>query len=102
MEGVVGILLTARRRLDAGELCYVSEHVRAVPNYFLREGASRFVVARENLIENFLDICVVFVRLMVRVKIRGRGKFRAQSNEYALCFLTAHNKNVRRKRTTKI
>src|SRR4051812_23669448 len=29
MEGVVGILRTARRLLDAGELCYVSEHVCA-------------------------------------------------------------------------
>src|SRR3954447_26471558 len=59
MEGVVGILLTARRLLDACELCYVSEHVHAVPNYFLLEGASGFVVAREDLIENFLDIRVV-------------------------------------------
>src|SRR3954453_13310765 len=85
MEGVVGILLTARRLLDAGELCYVSEHVHAIPNYFLLEGASGFVVAREDLIEKFLDIRVVFVRLTVRVQIHGIGIFWAQSDEYALC-----------------
>ena len=31
MEGVVGILLTARRLLDAGERRIVGEHVLAVP-----------------------------------------------------------------------
>src|SRR4051812_1137467 len=51
MDGVVGILLTARRLLDAGELFYMSEHMRAVPNSFLLEGDSRFGVARESLIE---------------------------------------------------
>ena len=30
MEGVVGILLTARRLLDAGERLYVGEHVLVV------------------------------------------------------------------------
>ena len=30
MEGVVGILLTARRLLDAGELSIVGEHVPVV------------------------------------------------------------------------
>ena len=102
MEGVVGILLTPRQLLDTGELCYVSEHVRAVPNYFLLEGASGIVVAREDLIENFLDIRVVFVRLTVRVQIRGIGIFWAQSDEYTLYFITADNTDVRRKRTTKI
>src|SRR3954469_23102796 len=102
MEGVVGILLTPRRLLDAGELCYMSEHVRVVPNYFLLEGASGFVVAREVLIKNFLDIHVVFVRLTVWVQIRGIGIFWAQSDEYTLCFITAHNTDVRRKRTTEI
>ena len=103
MEGVVGILLIARRLLDAGELCYVSEHVRAVPKNFLREDASRFVVARENLIKNFLDICVVFVRLTVRVKIRGIGIFRAQSDEYTLfSSLYTTRMLIRRKRMTKI
>ena len=97
MEGVVGILLTARRLLDAGELCYVSEHVCAVPNNFLLEGASEFLVAREDLIENFLDICVVFVLLTVWVQIRVIAIFWAQSDEYALCFITAHNTDVRRK-----
>ena len=77
MEGVVGILLIARRLLDAVELCYVSEHMQTVPNYFLLEGASGFVLAREDLIENFLDIRVVFLRLTVRVEIHGIGIFRA-------------------------
>ena len=40
MEGIVGILLTAMRLLDAGELRYVGEHVLAVPDLFLLEGAS--------------------------------------------------------------
>src|SRR3954468_620655 len=42
MEGVVGIRLTARRLLDAGELCYMGEHVGAIPASFLLEGASGF------------------------------------------------------------
>ena len=77
MDGVVGTLPTARRLLDAGERRYVGEHVLAVPTHFLPEGASRFGVAGESIIKNFLDICVVFLRLTVRVEIRGRGIFRA-------------------------
>ena len=75
MEGVVGILLTARCLLDAGERHYVGEHVLAIPTNWPPEGASRFGVAGESIIKNFLDICVVFLRLTVRVKIRGRGIF---------------------------
>ena len=78
MEGAVGILLTARRLLDAGELCIVGEHVRAVPPMnWLGEGASRFGVARENIIKDFIDICVVYLGVTVRVEIRGHGIFRA-------------------------
>ena len=73
MEGVVGILMTARRLLDAAERRIVGEHVLAVPTNWPGEGASRFGVAGENIIKNFLDICVVFIRLTVRVKIRGHG-----------------------------
>ena len=75
MEGVVGILLTARRLLDAGERRYVGEHVLDVPRNWPPEGASRSGVAGENIIKNFLDICVVFLRLTVRVEIRGHGIF---------------------------
>ena len=75
MEGVVGILLTARRLLDAGERRIVAEDVLAVPTNWPAEGASRSGVARENIIKNFLDICVVFLRLTVRVEIRGQGIF---------------------------
>ena len=67
MEGVVGILLTARRLLDAGEHHFVGEHVLNVPTNWPAEGASRSGVAGENIIKNFLDICVVFLRLTVRV-----------------------------------
>ena len=77
MEGVVGILLTARRLLDAGERRIVGEHVTAVPTNWPLKGASRFGVAGENIIKNFLDICVVYLRLTVRVEIRGHGIFRA-------------------------
>ena len=77
MEGVVGILLTARRLLDAAELSIVGEHVPAVPTNWPCEGASRSGIAGENIIKNFLDICVVFLRLTVRVEIRGHGIFRA-------------------------
>ena len=77
MEGVVGILLTARRLLDAGEQLIVGENLPAVPTNWPAEGASRSGVAGENIIKNFLDICVVFLRLTVRVEIRGRGIFRA-------------------------
>ena len=77
MEGVVGILLTARWLLDAGERRIVGEHVLAVPTNWPPEGASRFGVARENIIKNLLDICVVYVRLTVRVELRGHGIFGA-------------------------
>ena len=78
MEGVVGILLTARRLLDAGELCIVGKHVCAVPpTNWLGEGASRFGVAGENITKNFLNICVVYLGVTVRVEILGHGIFRA-------------------------
>ena len=77
MEGVVGILMTARRHLDAGEHRIVGEHMLAVLMNFPGEGASRFGVAGENIIKNLLDICVVYVRLTVRVEIRGHGIFGA-------------------------
>ena len=73
MEGVVGILLTARRLLDSGERRYVGEHVLAVPTNWPPEGASRFGISGENIIKNFLDICVVFILLTVHVEIRGHG-----------------------------
>ena len=73
MEGLVGILLTARRLLDTGERRIVGEHVLAVPTNWPGEGASRYGVAGENIIKNFLDICVVFLRLTVLVEIRGHG-----------------------------
>ena len=77
MEGVVGILLTARRLLDAGERRIVAEDVLAVLTNYPGEGASRFRVAGENIIKNFLDICVVYLGVTVRVEIRGPGIFRA-------------------------
>ena len=61
MDGVVGTLLTARRLLDAAERRIVGEHVPAVLTNYPAEGASRFGVARENIIKNFLDICVVYL-----------------------------------------
>ena len=77
MEGVVGILLTARRLLDVGERRIVGEDVLVIPTNWPAEGASRSGVAGENIIKNFLDICVVFIRLTVRVEIRGHGIVRA-------------------------
>ena len=77
MDGVVGTLLTTRRLLDAGERRYVGEHVLAIHKNWPPEGASRFGIARENIINNFLDICVVFIRLTVRIEIRGHGMVRA-------------------------
>ena len=77
MEGVVGILLTARRLLDTGEHRIVGEHVLAVLTNCPGEGASRFGVSGENIIKNFLDICVVYLGVTVRVEIRGHGIFGA-------------------------
>ena len=77
MDGVVGILLTARQLLDAGERRIVGEHVPAVHTNWPLKGASRCGVAGESIIKNFLDICVVFLRLTVRVEIRGHGIFKA-------------------------
>ena len=65
MEGIVGIILTTKRLLDAAEGRYMGEHVLAVPKNWPPECASRFGIAGENIIKNFLDICVVFLRLTV-------------------------------------
>ena len=75
MEGVVGILLTARRLLDAAERRIVGEHVLAVLTNRPGEGGSRLGVAGENIIKNFLDICVVYLGVTVRVEIHGNGIF---------------------------
>ena len=77
MEGVVGILLTARRLLDAAERRIVGEHVLAVPTNWPGEGVSISGMAGENIIKNFLDVCVVYLGVMVQVEIRGRGILRA-------------------------
>ena len=61
MEGVVGILLTARQLLDAAERHIVGEHVLAILMNRPGEGASRFGIGGENIIKNLLDICVVYV-----------------------------------------
>ena len=77
MEGIVGILLTARRLLDAGERRIVGVHVPAVPMRRPLKGASRCGVAGESIIKNFLDICVVYLGVTVWVEIRGCGIFQA-------------------------
>ena len=77
MEGVVGILLTARRLLDAAKRRIVGERVLAVLMNCPGEGASRSGVAGENIIKNILDICVVFLGVTVRVEICGHGIFGA-------------------------
>ena len=77
MEGVVGILLTARRLLDAVERRYMGENMVVIPTNWPPEGASRFGIAGENIIKNFLDICVVYLGVTVWVEIRGHGIFRA-------------------------
>lgn len=77
MDGVVGTLLTASWLLDVAEHRTVGEHVLALLTNRPGEGASRFDVAGENIIKNLLDICVVYVRLTVRVEICGHGIFGA-------------------------
>ena len=54
MEGVVGILLTARRLPDATELNIVGEHVLAVLTNCPGEGASRFGIAGRTSSRTFL------------------------------------------------
>jgi hypothetical protein len=71
MDGVVGLPLTVTRLLDAGELRYVGEYVHALLTFFLLEHASHEVVAGESMIQNRLDIAVVFPRRTPRVEIRG-------------------------------
>ena len=77
MEGVVGILVTARRLLDAGERRIEGEHVPVVPTNWPLKGASRCGIARESIIKNFVDICVVYLGVTVQVEMRGQGIFRA-------------------------
>ena len=62
MECIVGFLLTAFRLLHAGELRYVVEDVPAELDLLTHEaGALRRVIASESIIQNFLDLVVVFL-----------------------------------------
>ena len=94
MDDIVGTLLTARRLLDAAEHRIVGEHVLAVLTNRPGEGASRFDVAGENIIKNLLDICVVYVRLTVRVEIREYLGLRRISVQ---CVSLQKTRNVKRK-----
>src|SRR3954464_9237795 len=61
MECVVGFLLTVFRLLHAGELCYVVEDVPAELDLLTHEaGAFRRGKASESIIQNFLDLVIVF------------------------------------------
>ena len=79
MEGVVGILLTARKLLDAAQRRIVGEHMLVVPTNWPPKGASRFGIVGESIIKNFLDICVVSLGVTARVEIRGHGIFSSTS-----------------------
>ena len=100
MEGVVGILLTARRLLDAGECRYMGEHMLVVPTNWPPEGASRFGVAGESIIKNFLDICVVYLGVTVRVEIRGMEYFGLKRMSVQ-CVSLHRTRNVRKKERSK-
>ena len=62
MECVVGFLLTSFRLLHAGELRYVVEDVPAELELHTHEGgAFRRGIASESIIQNFLDLVIVFL-----------------------------------------
>ena len=62
MECVVGFLLTVFRLLHTGELRYVVEDVPAELDLRTHEGgAFRRGKASESIIQNFLDLVVVFL-----------------------------------------
>ena len=98
IEGVVGIRLTARRGLEAAELRILAEHVLAVLTNCPGEGASRFGVGGENIIKNFLDICVVYLGGTFRSKYVAMEYFGLKRMSVQ-CVST---RNVRKKRTIKI
>ena len=101
MEGVVGILLTARRLLDAWERRYVGEHVLVVLTNCPGEGASRCGVAGENIIKNFLDICVVYLGVTVRSKYVAMEYFGLKRMSVQ-CVSLHRTRNVRKKVMIKI
>ena len=93
MEGVVVILLTARRLLDAGERRMVGEHVLAVPTNWPLKGASRCGAAGESIIKN----------------LESRSGSRYVAMEYfglkrmsVQCVSLHRTRNVRKKRTIEI
>ena len=62
MECVVGFLLTVFRLLHTGELRYMVEDVPAELDLRTHEGgAFRRGIASESIIQNFLDLVVVFL-----------------------------------------
>ena len=60
MDGVVGFPRTALRLLQAGELHFVGEYMLASPAYWMSEEAILEAEAGESIVQNNLDVGVVF------------------------------------------
>ena len=91
IDGVPGLPRTAWRLLDAGELRFMDECVLSSPLVFSFYDALPIIVAAESIIQNSLDVLVVFVLLTTpRVEIYGSRVFRLQNDE-GVVLVTAQN-----------
>ena len=83
LEGIVGLLRTVRRLLDAREVRLVPEHLHALNDLLPHDRASLCGVAGESIIQNFLDIPVVFLLRPPRVEVGGFRILRRDTDECA-------------------
>lgn len=93
MEGIVGLLDTARRLQDAGEVRIVDEHLHALNGLRLHDLASLCGVAGESIIQNSLDIAVVFLYRPPRVEVGGFRILRRDTDECAGIISAQNNSN---------
>ena len=96
MHGVVGIhrTMTVCRLLEAAEVSFVAEAYLARLVFFYSYVASPHVVAGESIIQNILDLVVLFrVRVTGRVQIQSVGDLRVQHDE-DVAFAAQNNSNI--------
>jgi hypothetical protein len=93
MYGIVGLLTTILVLLGAGELGYMAERVNAVLDSWSLDDASLMGVRVKSIIQNCLDILVIFLCRSLRVQIRGMQMFQREVDEYAVFIFAQYNSN---------
>ena len=70
MDGVECLRHAVCRLLHAGELKLVAKYTPQAFQFFSYQGVSLQVVAVKSIIQNLLDVCIVFLPRTPQVKIR--------------------------------